>query len=361
MEEIVDLEANNGCTPHLIPEVGMGIPTLVRHCFIALTAWAIIMFALTRPGLKDDYAIGWLLIGIPAIGIYAYTNFYLIPLILKSGKGFVEYWLRMSLIAIGAFIFVCVFFSLLIGRVYAMQPLFHLSFFFIAVQLFITVPLCWLFCANRIKDNLKIRGLKTALVQSSANLDFLRSQINPHFLFNALNTLYGTAIQENADRTSEGIQKLGDMMRFMLHENTQVKISLMREVDYLKNYIDLQRLRTHTSPDIVIQTEIEESINGLPIAPMLLIPFVENAFKHGISLREASYIKITLHTEANKLFFDVQNSIHQKTGPDPEKNYTGIGLENVKQRLQLLYPEQHQLITRQTGKEYFAHLTVRLE
>jgi LytS/YehU family sensor histidine kinase len=134
----------------------------------------------------------------------------------------------------------------------------------------------------------------------------------------------------------------------------------MREVDYLKNYIDLQKLRTHTSPEIVIQTEIEESVNGLQIAPMLLIPFVENAFKHGISLREPSHIKITLHTEGLKLFFDVHNSVHPKTGIDPEKNHPGIGLQNVKQRLQLLYPDRHELMIRETTKEFFVHLTVQL-
>ncbi len=94
----------------------------------------------------------------------------------------------------------------------------------------------------------EVLTLEKALGRSSANLDFLRSQINPHFLFNALNTLYGTALQEQAGRTSEGIQKLGDMMRFMLHENTEEKIHLSKEVGYLQNYIALQRLRTQESP-----------------------------------------------------------------------------------------------------------------
>jgi two-component system LytT family sensor kinase len=149
-------------------------------------------------------------------------------------------------------------------------------------------------------------------------------------------------------------------MRFMLQENMQEQISLMREVDYLNNYIDLQKLRTQISPDILITTEIEEQINGLQIAPMLLIPFVENAFKHGISLREPSHIKITLQTRGNELYFDVYNSIHFKTDNDPEKNKSGIGLENVKRRLELLYPDKHELTIRQNAREFFIHLSVTL-
>lgn len=220
----------------------------------------------------------------------------------------------------------------------------------------VVIPLAWWIYKNQ-KEKL---GLKTALGSSEANLSFLRSQINPHFLFNALNTLYGTALQEHADRTGEGIQKLGDMMRFMLHENVQDKILLVREVEYLNNYIDLQKLRTVNSPDILIQVKIDEPASGLQISPMLLIPFVENAFKHGISLKEHSYITIALHTQDNILYFDVQNSIHLKPDGDPEKLKSGIGLPNVKERLQLEYPDRHELVIRQTAKDFFVHLTINL-
>jgi len=220
----------------------------------------------------------------------------------------------------------------------------------------VVIPLAWWIYKNQ-KEKL---GLKTALGSSEANLSFLRSQINPHFLFNALNTLYGTALQENADRTGEGIQKLGDMMRFMLHENVQDKILLVREVAYLNNYIDLQQLRTVNSPDIAINVKIDEPATALQISPMLLIPFIENAFKHGISLKEPSYITIGLHTQNNVLYFDVQNSIHLKPDGDPEKLKSGIGLPNVKERLLLEYPDRHELVIRQTARDFFVHLTINL-
>lgn len=235
-------------------------------------------------------------------------------------------------------------------------------FFNILTQVFIVIPLAWsIYKGRKSKKDEEIKTLKAELGKSDANLTFLKSQINPHFLFNALNTLYGTALQENAGRTGEGIQKLGDMMRFMLHENIQDKILLSRDIDYLKNYIILQKLRISTSLDVTIETQIEDPENELVITPMLLIPFVENAFKHGISRLSPSHIKVTLQTSGNTLYFDVHNSTHIRKENDPEKNQGGIGLENVKQRLTLLYPGRHELIIRESAKEFFIHLTLQLD
>jgi len=172
--------------------------------------------------------------------------------------------------------------------------------------------------------------------------------------------LYGTALQEKAERTGEGIQRLGDMMRFMLHENTQDKISLTREIEYLNNYIALQTLRTSMSDKITIITEIEEQFENYQITPMLLIPFVENAFKHGISLQKSSYIKISLQVRDQVLFFDVSNSINPKSDRDPEKLKSGVGLENVRQRLSLLYRDRHELMIRENANEFFIHLTLHI-
>ena len=213
---------------------------------------------------------------------------------------------------------------------------------------------------SRFAREKELMELKTELGTSTANLDFLKSQINPHFLFNALNTLYGTAIQEDASRTGEGIQRLGDMMRFMLEENIQDKIPLNREIEYIKNYISLQKLRTDSSSSVSIITDIDEQVNTLSITPMLLIPFIENAFKHGVSFREPSHIKVSLKLEVNNLYFDVYNSIHRLKFNDPENNYKGIGLQNVKSRLEHHYPERHELIIRENLQEYFIHLTIQL-
>jgi LytS/YehU family sensor histidine kinase len=229
-----------------------------------------------------------------------------------------------------------------------------------ALIMVVVIPLSNLFF-NKYESVLgQINTLTVRVDQGSANLDFLRSQINPHFLFNALNTLYGTSLQENAERTSEGIQKLGDMMRFMLHENNREKIPVEREKEYLVNYVDLQMLRIKDQENVeIIFQRSNEDCTG-EIAPMLLIPFVENAFKHGISLQKKSWVKISLRCLAGSVHLDVNNSIHRAKDDDPEHKASGIGLANVRQRLQLLYPNKHELIIRENEMEYFVHLSIQL-
>ena len=201
------------------------------------------------------------------------------------------------------------------------------------------------------------KQLQTQVFKKSAELDTLRTQINPHFLFNALNTLYAVALKENADKTSTGIQKLGDMMRFMLHENHQDRIPVSKEIEYLENFIDIQRMRLDESHEIEIRVNIQPLNHEIYIAPMLLNPFVENAFKHGISFRKPSWIYITLTFDANKLYFKVHNSLHPKQENDTEKHSSGIGLENVKKRLELIYPQRYSLDIQQSEQDYFVALT----
>jgi hypothetical protein len=226
------------------------------------------------------------------------------------------------------------------------------------VLLIVVTPLSYLVYLRRKDSILRFRGLEIALDKSEADLQFLRSQINPHFLFNSLNTLYGTALQENAFRAAEGIQKLGDMMRFMLHENHQEKIPMYKEIEYLKNYIDLQQLRTQSSPDILIESEIDGTGCDHMIAPMLLIPFVENAFKHGISLKERSWVKIRLHCDAKGILFEVRNSVHVRKEVDPEKDQSGVGMKNVVNRLRLIYPGRHDFFVNGNDKEFFIQLLI---
>lgn len=327
-----------------------------RDCISAFILWMIGFFLMliSHAPMEVLVAVG---VVIPyGLGLYWYSFYALIPKVKKNEKKFTAYLLEVVFILL-----ICLLPFTLIILIFQnhADTAIGVNLFNIGFQLLVTAPISWAVYKSRYEKTSEIKHLKSALGKSTANFDFLRSQINPHFLFNALNTLYGTAIQEGADRTSEGIQKLGDMMRFMLQENMQDKISLNREIDYLNNYIDLQILRTKTSPEISIERQIDEQIHDLQIAPMLLIPFIENAFKHGISLREPSHIKITLQTKDQVLYFDVHNSIHIKPQSDPEKDKSGIGLQNVKQRLILLYPN-HDLIIRENSKEFFIHLTINL-
>lgn len=200
--------------------------------------------------------------------------------------------------------------------------------------------------------------LQTQVSTTSAELASLRAQINPHFLFNALNSLYATALRENSEKTADGIQKLGDMMRFMLQENNRDRIPLSKEVEYLHNYIQLQRMRLDESHGIEIRVNIQEPDRDIYLAPMMLIPFVENAFKHGISLRNPSWIYITLTLDATRLYFKVHNSLHAKQANDTEKEQSGVGLDNVRKRLALIYPGRHELSIQQSDQDFFVSLTL---
>ncbi|RZL47974.1 MAG: sensor histidine kinase [Pedobacter sp.] len=327
-------------------DVGFGL----AFWFVGLLLWV-------SASAPFEIILMWTLMILAGIGIVVYALYFYLPMHYSKNKKFIRYFWQIVLASILSAIPLSLITLLMADRNdwAAIILLFHFP-----TQLIITVPLAWYLYKSRLANDNQIFSLKKELGKSDASLSFLQSQINPHFLFNALNTLYGTALQENAERTGEGIQKLGDMMRFMLHENVQDKISLTRDVDYLENYIALQKLRTSRSADIVIDTQIDEQLNNLQITPMLLIPFVENAFKHGISLQQPSHIKVTLQTKENTLYFDVHNSIHIKPDNDPEKLKSGIGLINVKQRLALLYPGKHELIIRESAKEFFIHLTIQL-
>ncbi len=323
----------------------------------AFVLWIIsIFFMLVGEADREAVAI-WAILPPSAIFMFWYGIYSLIPASLKKRKPFRAYLGRAFLVLVITVFPVCALATLLAGEG---EPGMMIGVFNAFFQLLITVPATWTYYRRMTKGSEELHSLRERLGQSDAHFDFLRSQINPHFLFNALNTIYGTAIQEKAERTGEGIQRLGDMMRFMLQENMQDQIALSREIDYLNNYISLQKLRTDPNPGISIKAEIEEGVYPVRIAPMLLIPFVENAFKHGISLREPSYIKVTLELRDHTLFFDVHNSRHQRPEHDPEQHRSGIGLDNVRQRLQLLYPGRHELITRETGRDYFVHLTIVL-
>jgi two-component system LytT family sensor kinase len=255
--------------------------------------------------------------------------------------------------------FLCTFPFFTFDGVYLQSKLFVFFMICWGMQLFITTPISWLIYRQRKDRILQLRNMEKEVVRSKADLQFLRSQINPHFLFNALNTLYGTALREKAPDTAEGIQKLGDMMRFMLHENTLDFIPMNREIEYLGNYIALQKLRTHTSPEIIIEDNIPEQSCNHIIAPMILIPFVENAFKHGISLREKSWIHISLTCEEKLIRFEVRNSVHPRPQNDPERSNAGIGLKNVMERLALVYPGKHEIKVTSNEKEFIVHLTIQ--
>jgi len=184
-------------------------------------------------------------------------------------------------------------------------------------------------------------------------LKFLKSQINPHFLFNALNNIYTlTYIQD--DEAPDMILKLSDMLRYILYDCASREVPIAKEINYLENYIELQRLK---EDDLLMQVDIGEFDPKVNIAPMLFIPFIENSFKHSkIEDTEHSWIRLKLWPEENHIHFCLANS-------KPQKQFTkdkvgGIGLQNVKRRLALLYPERHLLTIQDTPQSFEVNLSL---
>ena len=175
----------------------------------------------------------------------------------------------------------------------------------------------------------------------AAELNILKSQIKPHFLFNTLNNLFSMAIEHKADDLAESIAHLTEMMRYTIYENSGNWVALDKEISYIQNYIKLQELR-FMQDEVPISFQLEGNMQEVYIAPMLLINFVENAFKHGISLKKPSFIDIEIFLKEDKLHFSVKNSIH-RTPHSLDQESRGLGLCHTQKMLALQYPDQHML------------------
>lgn len=197
-------------------------------------------------------------------------------------------------------------------------------------------------------------------LNTETELKYLKSQINPHFLFNSLNSIYALSLKKS-DLTPELILKLSDILRYILYEGSEKKVSLAQEVKYLQSFLELEKVRH--GDRMALDIEIKGDVDGNEIAPMLLIPFVENSFKHGLGKDAASgFVHVVLDVEDNTLKFAITNS-KPKNGHrlSNEKGYTGgIGLKNVKKRLNLLYPNKHDLSVKDTENEFNVSLQLEL-
>lgn len=190
---------------------------------------------------------------------------------------------------------------------------------------------------------------KELLLQSrQSELSFLRSQINPHFLFNSLNNIYALAYQRS-ERVLPAISGLSDLLRYMLYDTTE-KVSLQKEAEYIRKYIELQKLRFEHP--VQAQVHVSGDVENVYIPPLLLIPFVENAFKHGDFSAGSSGLLMHIYTNGKKLHVHC----HNQKGKQQKDSGGGIGLENVKRRLSLLYPGKHVLLIEDQNDSFTIHL-----
>lgn len=201
---------------------------------------------------------------------------------------------------------------------------------------------------KRIKSIMETQQLKSELAM-------LRNQVNPHFLFNVLNNI-DAMVYPHSEEASEAIMKLSSIMRYMLYDSDSDFVKINQEVNYIKAFVDLQKMRLKPTDHIVFETNDPDA--DFKIAPMILIPFVENAFKHASRVDNQLMIDISLTVEADLMHFIIKNSFDSYT--QEEKDETGgIGLSNVKKRLNLIYQHQHQLHISQEDGLYVVDLSIK--
>lgn len=191
----------------------------------------------------------------------------------------------------------------------------------------------------------------------TAELNFLKAQVNPHFLFNTLNNLYYLAYSQSPN-TPEVIAKLSQMMRYMIYDSNYARVPLEKEIEYMENYISLERLRLNNT--IPITFNVSGDVSNHSITPLIFITFLENAFKHGVSNNSSdAWVKLEIILNGNECTYTVENSKRRSVKPEAEEK-SGIGLQNVKRRLDLSYPDSHALFVDDAKDHYKVTLKLKL-
>ncbi|MDO6744128.1 histidine kinase [Tenacibaculum soleae] len=271
------------------------------------------------------------------MGFWFGMAYLLLPYFIK------KYWKLIAFFYIPLFLYF-IYLRLFSGNLESylkMKEDFPFFIFFIPIPILFFV---WLFEQWKWLQNLKAE-------KSNVELSLLRAQINPHFFFNTLNNLYALSIKKS-DAAPEVILKLSDMMRYTIYEGEKEKVKLADEIEYLKNYIELHKIRYKKAVTITFNHNID---TNLTVAPLLFIILLENAFKHGIdSLSENAFVNINLYGKDNAICFEIENNF------DPKEKSTsnGIGLKNLKKRLSLVYKNNHELKTSITKNIYKTTLKI---
>ncbi|HYF70649.1 MAG TPA: histidine kinase [Ohtaekwangia sp.] len=201
----------------------------------------------------------------------------------------------------------------------------------------------------------KIQFAQAAMVQSRSELQLLQSQLSPHFLFNTLNNLYGLSLTK-PEKVPVLLLKLSELLRYSVYDVKEVYVSIQDEVDYIMNYIAFEKIRLE--PRLSINLDIESFPDACKIPPMLLVVFIENAFKHSRNVSEQNiFIEIGLHRKLDEINFTIKNSCSPIEQPSIRKDrHSGFGLESVRKRLDLLYQNRYTLRIEQTKTEHRVHL-----
>lgn len=316
-------------------------------------------------GLSYSAEIGWWftytneLVNLVFFAAIVYFNLlYLIPTYLAKNRAFVYLLLLAIVVALITPLKIIVFYAKFSGLPveYRASLVANQYTFFLANGLIALASTILKIITDWFRQQQERQQLLTQNMQSE--LRFLRSQINPHFLFNTLNSLYALTLKKS-DKAPEIVLKLSEIMRYMLYECNEKRVMLAKEVQYIRNHLDLERLRLPPNMDIIFFVDGE--VNDQQIAPLMFIPFIENAFKHGLANHISDgFCHIRLKIDDRQVVFFIENSKPDRFVIQEFRRGGGIGLANIRQRLKLLYPDNHELKINDDPMAYSVELKIEL-
>ncbi|AWK06582.1 histidine kinase [Flavobacterium crocinum] len=324
---------------------------------------AVVLFSFTIYTLKNDWMLFSSFISI-AMGIFFYcilymhaqfNRFFLLPILFKANKPFTYIILTLF----GVFVFSVILYEITMLDMFAKCHLYqnsHQRSYAYQLASVLGTLVCILSPIIVFKFyRIHRKQTDAALLFNQMQLNSLKGQLNPHFLFNTFNTLYGISLQF-PDRTPDLIMKVSQLMRYQLESNSKQCVSLEDELEFINSYVQLEKERVGYRCDITFESNVDNE-NAYKISPMLLIAFIENAFKHGTCAIENCFVKITITVQNGLLNLHVMNSI-------PKKNdviSTKIGLKNTIERLNLIYGKDYKLDIQDDKKTYVVDLEIQLK
>lgn len=341
---------------------------ILKKVSIHLVFWGIVwffFFSFFSVGSKNENFIFWfstILSAISIVSSYVF-GYYLIPsfLITKKYKNFILYTFYASVFVICSVLMTVVFgFVFFYNLEFQQMPGLTKNWGVILVCVLLIIVLASAFKILKYnyksldeKKTLENKFLQTQLRLKEQELKFLKMQIHPHFLFNTLNTLYGFALRKS-EKAPEMILKLSNLLDYILYQVDKPKVLLQDEINHIEDYISLEKLRFQESLQVIFDEKVMD--HQFEIAPMLLLPFVENAFKHGNQIDGVLKVTIYVSVDENELNFTIENSAIKK-----EHSKNGIGLENSKKRLEMLYENQYFLEILQEEKLFKINLKIAIK
>ena len=339
------------------------IRTILLHLLFWTAVWFFFVYFFSYNSDDTAYVTWFSSFLLPLTMVLSYfVVFILIPKFLFTRQYFKFFTYSFYTLVFSSYIIVLIIYGCLIFLLdfnIAIMPPMSKNFLFILILVYLIVGLVSFvsvlnrnFRTDSKNKELENKILATQLQIKEQELNYLKMQIHPHFLFNTLNTIYGFALKQSV-QTPELILKLSNLLDYILYQINKPRVSLKEEIMHITEYIELEKIRFQDTLKVNFYADIFDEVTQ--IAPMLLIPFVENAFKHGHIRNGYLIVNIGIELSGSKLNFKIKNTI----SPEPsENNPNGIGLENIRKRLELHYPKNYQLKQETSGDWHIVNLSI---